>query len=60
MLIGAFGIFFSIHGPYVASFYEITFSRRPLREEREIRVEQLIVLLKRTPSPQLISRRLVP
>lgn len=40
MLIGAFGIFFSIHGPYVASFYEITFSRRPLREEREIRVEQ--------------------
>ena len=33
MLIGAFVIFFSLHEPFEASFYEITFGLRPLREK---------------------------
>ena len=31
MLIDEFVIFFSLHEPFEASFYEITFGRRPLR-----------------------------
>ena len=34
MLIKAFVVFSRLRGQFDASFYEITFSRRPLREER--------------------------
>lgn len=37
MFIDAFLLFFGLHGPFEMSFYEITVSRRPLREERETR-----------------------
>ena len=31
--IDVFMVFFRLHGPFEASFYKITFSRRPLKEE---------------------------
>lgn len=35
MLIDIFVIFFSLYGPFEASFYEITFVRRALREDQD-------------------------
>ena len=35
MLIDAFLVFLQLHRPFEATFYEITFGRRLLREERE-------------------------
>ena len=35
MLIDASVLFFRPHGPFEVSFYEFTFSRRPLREKWE-------------------------
>ena len=34
MLIDVFVIYLSLHGPFEASFYEITFGRRPLMEKK--------------------------
>ena len=36
MLIDALWFFFRLRGPFEAFSHEITFGRRPLREEREI------------------------
>ena len=38
MLIDIFVIFFSLYGPFEASFYKITFVRRALREEKETKI----------------------
>ena len=35
MLIDAFVVFFRLHELFKASFYEMTFGWRPLREEKE-------------------------
>ena len=35
MLVDSLVVFFRLHGPFEASFYEITFGRGPLREEGE-------------------------
>ena len=44
MLLNSFLVFFGLHGPIEASFYEITFGRRPLRRERETRHDMMLDL----------------
>ena len=35
MLKNSFGVFFRVHGPFEASFYEITFGWRPLGKGKQ-------------------------